>query len=204
MAQTTKALCQEQFLIIVLIGALVIAYKSERDPSLRSVANSFTEGANTMNRYMNEKWPWIEGTHGLRTQMLDTLSDAELAFNPGGQNMTLGALCREMGEIEYSYNQSLKTFRQDWSYRNTEAGLESSISRLKAWFQTLDDEMKAAVSAFSDEDLNKTIDRGGFSMPVELQLDVYLQALLIFFGKATIYFKAMNKALPQTIQEYIW
>jgi hypothetical protein len=51
--------------------------------------------------------------------------------------------------------------------------------------------------------LKKTIDRSGYPMPVELQLDVYLQALLIFFGKATIYFKAMNKALPQQIQEYI-
>jgi hypothetical protein len=40
-------------------------------------------------------------------------------------------------------------------------------------------------------------------MPVELQLDVYLQALLIFLGKATIYLKAMNKPLPQPIQEYI-
>jgi len=40
-------------------------------------------------------------------------------------------------------------------------------------------------------------------MPVELQLDVYLQALLIFLGKATVYFKAMNKALPQYFQEYI-
>ena len=49
----------------------------------------------------------------------------------------------------------------------------------------------------------RTIDRGGFSMPVELQLDVYLQALLIFLGKATVYFKAMNKALPQNFQEYI-
>ncbi len=40
-------------------------------------------------------------------------------------------------------------------------------------------------------------------MLVELQLDVYLQALLIFLGKATIYLKAMNKPLPQQIQEYI-
>ena len=68
-----------------------------------------------MNRYMLEKWPWIEGTHGMRSQLLDSLSDADLAFSPGGQNMTLGALCREMGEVEYSYIQSLKTFRQDWS-----------------------------------------------------------------------------------------
>ena len=117
--------------------------------------------------------------------------------------MTLGDLSREMGEVEYSYIQSLKTFRQDWSYRNREAGLESSVARLNAWFQTLDDELKATVDDFSDEDLQKTIDRGGFSTPVELQLDVYLQALLIFLGKATVYFKAMNKALPQYFQESI-
>jgi len=156
-----------------------------------------------MNRFMQEKWPWIEGTHGMRSQLLDTLSDVDLVFSPGGQNMTLGALCCQMGEIEHSYIQSLKIFQQDWSYRNREADLESSVVRLKAWFQMLDDEMKATVSALSDEDLKKTVDRSGFPMPVELQLDVYLQALLIFFGKATIYLKAMNKALPQQIQEYI-
>ena len=156
-----------------------------------------------MNRYMQEKWPWIEGTHGMRSQLIDILSDADLPFSPGGQNMTLGALLREMGETEYSYIQSLKSFKQDWSYHNTEAGLESSIARLKAWYSALDEEMKATVSDLSDEDLTKTVDRGGFSMPVDLQLDVYLQALLIFFGKATIYLKAMNKQLPQPIQEYI-
>ena len=156
-----------------------------------------------MNRYMQEKWPWIEGTHGMRSQLLDILSDADLAFNPGGQNMTLGALCREMGEIEHSYIHSLKAFKQDWSYRNTEADLESNVARLKAWYQILDEEMKTAVSALSDEDFQKTVDRGGFSMPVDLQLDVYLQALLIFFGKATVYLKAMNKALPEQIKEYI-
>ncbi|HAG99382.1 MAG TPA: hypothetical protein DCL75_11140 [Ktedonobacter sp.] len=156
-----------------------------------------------MNRYMQEKWSWIEGTQGIRSQLMDVLSDADLAFSPGGQNMTLGALCREVGEIEYSYIQSLKTFKQDWSYHNTEAGLESDVSRLKTWYQTLDDEMKATVSALADEDLTKTIDRGGYNMPVEMQLDVYLQALLIFFGKATVYLKAMNKAAPKQIEEYI-
>jgi len=156
-----------------------------------------------MNRLMSEKWSWIEGTHGMRMLLLDTLSDSDLAFNPGGQNKTLGALCCEVGEIEHSYIQSLKTFQQDWSYRNTEAGLESSIDSLKGWYQKLDDEMKTTLSDFSDEDLKKTVDRNGYTMPVELQIDVYLQALLIFFGKATIYLKAMNKPLPQQIQEYI-
>ena len=67
-----------------------------------------------MNRYMTEKWPWIEGTHQMRSQFLDILNDADLTFNPGGQNMTLGALCRQLGEVEHSYAQSLKTFQQDW------------------------------------------------------------------------------------------
>ena len=156
-----------------------------------------------MNRYMTEKWPWIEGTHQMRVQLLDILSDADLTFNPGGQNVTLGALCRELGEVEYAYAQSLKTFQQDWSYRNEDAGLEKSVAQLKGWFQKLDDELKAAATALTDEDLKKTIDRGGYAMPVELQLSVYLQALLIFFGKATVYLKAMNRAVPKQIQEYI-
>ena len=157
-----------------------------------------------MNRLLQEKWPWIEGTHGMRTQLLDGLGDADLAFNPGGQNITLGALIREMAETEYSYIQSLKTFRQDWSTSSAGTDLETSVSRLKDQFQTLDDEMKATISALSDEDITKTVDRGGgFSMPLDLQLDVYLQALLIFFGKASVYLRAMNKAYSTQIQEWI-
>ena len=156
-----------------------------------------------MNSYMTEKWPWIEGSHGMRTQLLDSLSDSELAFNPGGENVTLGALCREMGETEYAYVESLKTFTQDWSYRNTEAGLASSVTQLKAWFQALDDELKSIVTACSNEDWLKTVDRNGYSTPMETQLDIYLQALLIFFGKATVYLKAMNKALTPVFKEYI-
>jgi len=156
-----------------------------------------------MNSSLHEIWSFIEGTHGMRSELLATLSDADFAFNPGGQNMPLGALCREMGDIEYSYIQSLKMFKQDWSYHNTDAGLEHSLAAIQAWYQSLDEEMKTIVSDLPDEDVTKTIDRGGFSVPVNLQLDIYLQALLIFFGKATIYLKAMNKPLPESIRDWI-
>jgi hypothetical protein len=108
-----------------------------------------------------------------------------------------------MGEIEHSYIQTLRTLRQDWSYRNTDADLVSNVARLKAWFQALDDEMEAAIAALSDEDAQKAVDRGGYAATIEFQLDAYLQAVLIFLGKATIYLKAMNKPLPQPIQDYI-
>jgi hypothetical protein len=58
-------------------------------------------------------------------------------------------------------------------------------------------------SCFADEDGNKPIDRGGEAVPVAFQLEVYVQAVLIFLGKATIYLKAMDKSLPQSFQEYI-
>ncbi|HEX2908284.1 MAG TPA: DinB family protein [Phototrophicaceae bacterium] len=156
-----------------------------------------------MNRFMQEKWSWIEGSHGLRNEVLDTLTDADLGFNPGGKNLTLGALLRELGEIEYSYEQSLKTFKQDWAYRNTASGLDSSVSRLKTWFQQMDADMQATVAAFSDEDLKKPVDRGGYEMPVETQLEVYLQALLIVFGKIVVYFRAMDKPLSKKLQDWI-
>ena len=158
-----------------------------------------------MSQFMQEKWPIYEGSHGMRNQLFDILTDADLAFTPGGQNMTLGALWKQMGEIEYDYNQSLKTFTQDWDYHNNEAGLENSVAKLKAWFQALDDDMKATVSAFSDDEMKKMIARrGGYSVPVDTQLEIYLQALLIFFGKATIFLRAMNKPLPQSFADWIW
>ena len=155
-----------------------------------------------MNRLISEKWSWIEAIHDMRSQLFDLLSDADLAFTPGGQNMTLGALCFQMGETEHSYLQSLKTFRHEWSYGTADADVVSSVARLKAWFQGLDDEMQAVMAAFSEEE-NKTIERGGEAVTVEFQLDVYVQAVLIFLGKATIYLKAMNKLLPESFQEYI-
>ncbi len=156
-----------------------------------------------MNRYMDLKWSWIESSHGMRATLLASLSDADLAFSPGGRNMSLGSLFREMGDIEYAYVQSLKTFTQDWSYHNTEAGLAGSGAQLGAWFTSLDDEMKTIVAAFSDDDLAKTIDRGGFATPVDMQLDVYLQALLIFFGKATVYLHAMERDLPAGWKDFV-
>ena len=156
-----------------------------------------------MNTYMQNKWSWIEGTHGMRAELLKELSDADLAFTPGGQNTMLGMLFRQLGEVEHSYVQSLRTFTQDWSYRNTTDGLDSSIAQLSAWYATLDAEMQSTASAFTDEELQKTVDRGGFNVTVDQQLDIYLQALLIFFGKAAVYLKAMGKPLPKSMAEWI-
>jgi hypothetical protein len=150
------------------------------------------------------KWSWIEGAHGLRSQLLDGLGNADLAFSPGGANATLGALLRESGEVEHAYTQSLKTFAIDWSYHHADTGLEGDLARIKAWYSALDEDMHATLEALAHADLSRSIDRGGgSSMPVEMQLDAYLQAQLIFLGKAGVYFKAMNRPLPPVFLDYI-
>src|SRR5438067_13918097 len=110
-----------------------------------------------MNRIMNEKWPWIDAAHGMRSQLFNILGDADLAISPGGQTMTLGALCRQMGETEHAYFQSLKTFKQEWMYRHIEADVASHIVRLKAWFPTMVVESNATITTFWYEDGNRTI-----------------------------------------------
>jgi hypothetical protein len=157
-----------------------------------------------MNRLMQERWSWVEGTHRLRDELLNSLAGADLAFTPGGQAMPFGALIREFGETEHTYLHSFKTRTQDWSYRHPHPEIAASLDQLKAWFQNLDADLQATLSALSDDDLDQTVDRGGgFAVPISTHLDIYLQAVLIFLGKATIYLRVMNRPLPGQFRSWI-
>jgi hypothetical protein len=158
-----------------------------------------------MNSLMKEQGHILEQNQAMRNQMMEILTDEDLGYSPGGENLTLGALCREMGEVEHAYIESFKTFRQDFSYRNEEADLERSLERLVAWFQALDGELKEVLESLSEDDIqNRVIDRGGgFVLPPTIQFHIYIEALLIFYGKASVYFKALGKTLPEQWQTWI-
>lgn len=158
-----------------------------------------------MNSYMREQYPLFEMYQALRSQLMEILTDEDLAFGIGGENLTLGGLCREIGETERSYIDSFTSLKQDFAYRNQEPGLDKSVGKLSAWYAELDQELKSALEAFSDEEMqNRVIDRGGgFEMPVWVQIEVYKEALLIFYGKASVYLKALGKPRPQQWQDWI-
>ena len=158
-----------------------------------------------MNSIMNNYFPVFEMYQVLRNQLMELLADEDLAFRLEGDNLTLGALCREIGEVEYSYIQSFRTFEQDFSYRKKEPRLEASVATLTAWFEELDNELRATVEGLSEEDIqNRVIDRGGgFTLPPQVQLEVYKEALLIFYGKVSVYLRVMGKTLPKQWQEWI-
>lgn len=158
-----------------------------------------------MNSIMQHYYPVFQLYQALRSQLVELVSDDDLAFRPGSNHPTLGGLCREIGEVEHAYIQSFKTFKLDFSYKNEEPGLEKSVQKLSGWFRALDGELKATIEGLTEDDIqHRVVDRGGnFTLPPRIQLDVYKEALLIFYGKTSVYLKLLGKTLPEQWQDWI-
>ena len=150
---------------------------------------------------------WFAGYQDLRTQLMGVLGDDDLAFRPGGAMFTFGQLCREIGEIEYSYIEAIRTFRQDFEWRNPDPRSERTVAALSSWFADLDKDLKAAIEAVTDDDAaNRRFFRADlpdFSPLLPQELDIYREALLIFYAKASIYLRAMGRELPGDWQAWI-
>lgn len=159
-----------------------------------------------MNSIIKDYYPLFQNYQALRGQLMEMLTDGDLAYRVAGDTTpTLGMLCRDIGDTEYSYIQSFKTFMQDFSYHNPDPQLEHSVAALTAWYAALDRDLRAAIEALSDEDCAKrTIDRGpGFTVSPSVQIAIYNEALLIFYGKASIYLKGLRKTPSQQWQDWI-
>jgi hypothetical protein len=158
-----------------------------------------------MNTIVTDYYPILQMYQALRDQLTEALDDADLAFTPGGANPTLGELCREIGETQQSYIESLRTFRQSFVYGQSDPELAASVSRLAAWYAELDRELRAVVEGLAEEDVQgRLVERGPeFRVPPRIQLDIYHEALLIFYGKAMVYLKAMGKTPPEQWREWI-
>jgi uncharacterized damage-inducible protein DinB len=144
-----------------------------------------------------------------RDQLMEIVGDDDLGFRVGGTSATLGTLCREIGEIEHSYVESFRTFRQDFAYRHPDPLIETSVAALRAWYAELDRDLMAALETLSEADTTSRriargdFDDGSFSPLPTQQLDVYREALLIFYGKASVYLRAMGTTLPPQWQAWI-
>ena len=145
----------------------------------------------------------------LRDELVDLLDDADLSRRVGGTSVTLGALCREIGEIEHGYVRSLTTFHHEFDYRHPDPRVEREVAALSSWYADLDRRLTAALEDLSDEDVaNRRIVRADFEIDdfsplVTVQLDIYREALLIFYATASVYLRAMSKELPPRWQAWI-
>jgi len=145
-----------------------------------------------MNNLFDEE---IQGHHSMRDLLLTVLSDADLEYELPGANPPLGAVLIELGNTQGVYTSSLETSALDWDHRRLQAPERLTIASLQEWFAAQDTAMKAALDRFTDEQLHEErIDRGGgFLASPFVQHEIYREAVYIFYGRLSVYLRALNK-----------
>jgi hypothetical protein len=157
-----------------------------------TIERPLSRGGKTMNTLFEEE---IRGHHSMRDHLLTIVSDSDLAYRLPGQNPTLGDLLVEMGEIEGVYTHSFDTFTVDWTYRWLAPPRSITIGSLQAWFAAHDEALNTALSRFTEEEVHvDQIDRGhGFIASPFVQVQIYREAIYIFYGKLSVYLKALER-----------
>ena len=144
----------------------------------------------------------LDQTLAIRHEILSAISDDDLAFTLPG-NPSFGEVCKRMGDTDQMYIDSFTTFTMDYATSKDDATLATSVDALKTWFTDLERDMKTALSAIPQSDLDTRMIERGFSVPIRVQFHIYREALLIFYAKAVVYFNAMGKPLPKQLGEWI-
>lgn len=144
-----------------------------------------------MNKLFEEE---IRGHHSMRDLLLTLVSDADLDYKLPGHNPTLGGQIVELGENQGVYTHSFATFELDWTHREIPAPAPLTVEGLQEWFAKQDAAMKAALDRFTDEELRiDRIDRGhGFVASPFVQYEVYREAVYLYYGKLSVYLKALE------------
>lgn len=149
-----------------------------------------------MNQIEQQFFGLLDMTHKVRDSVVGGIGAEDLGFAVEGSR-SLGEVLQGLGDVEWQYTQSFKTMTQDFSLQAPDRDKVTSGQAAVEWLHGLDNEFKAALSALSDEDLAKPVDRGGWQMPVMANFHTYREAVLIVFGKLDIYLRALGKTLPE-------
>jgi hypothetical protein len=145
-----------------------------------------------MNTLFDEE---IRGHHSMRDHLLTVVSDADLAYQLPGHNPTLAGQLVELGDLQGVYTHSFETDILDWTHRQLPPPEQLTVAGLQAWFRAHDDAMKTALDRFTDEELHTgRIDRGdGFIASPFVQHQIYREAVYIFYGRLSVYLKALER-----------
>lgn len=156
------------------------------------------------NSLVEREFPVLEQTLKLRHEIIAVLTDDDLTYALPGSNPTLGVLCRESGQIDVAYTRSFKTFTFSNTYVPVDPAIESSVDALRSWLEQTESDLKAALRALSEDDIQKTVKRPfGFTPPVGVQFHIYRESLLIFAAKAVVYLNATGKTIPPQVAGWI-
>ena len=148
-------------------------------------------GVTAMNRLFDEE---IRGHHGMRDHLLTVVFDADLTYELPGQNPTLGELLVELGNLEGVYTHSFETLTLDWSHRRLPPRAPITIASLRAWFDLRRRDERCSEPVHGRGAAHQPDDRGhGFVASPFVQYEIYREAVYIFYGKLSVYLKALER-----------
>ncbi len=150
-----------------------------------------------MNQIEREFFGLLDMTHKVRDLALNRIGSDDLAFSLSGCP-TIAELVMVMGDVEWAYIQSFKTFSLEFGAPASGRDSVTSGEAAAEWLRDLDLQPKEAVAALSDGDLTgRQVERGGWQMPAPANFHTYREAVLIFFGKLDCYLHALDKDMPE-------
>src|SRR5688572_12862357 len=106
-----------------------------------------------MNIIAEQEFGILKETMALKDQLMALLNDEILSKTLGGKTMSLGGVCKEMGETQQIYIDSFRSFKMNWGYKYAVASVATSVAALKAWNLKLDADLYAAIESISNEDV---------------------------------------------------
>ena len=133
-------------------------------------------------------------TAALRTQLLDAVTDEDLAFALPRQRGPSATCAWTTGIPSARTSSRSGPACSRGTTENEEPGLSRSVERLRGWYAAMDAEFEAVVGAIPEDTFQTgTIDRGdGFQMPMGAQFHTWREAILIFCAKADVYLRALG------------
>lgn len=142
-------------------------------------------------------------TATLRTSLLETLSDEDLAFAVPG-NPSMGAVLEQLTATQQSYIDCLRTEVMTWAAVEPLSEGPGGVERLIRRFAELDAAFEAELESISDESFRDTrIDHGGgYILPMRGIVHTWVEALVIVYGKLDVYLRAMGR--PRSEQWVDW
>jgi hypothetical protein len=156
-----------------------------------------------MNQVMEKQFNLLKIYQPMRAEIMDALNDEDLSFQPEN-SPSVAELCVQIGEWQQSYINGFRHFKQEFSYRNSDAKLKKSVEALKEWYAKLDADLEQALEGLSDEDVeSKGIERGGWQASPKWNLRIYQECLIIFYGKMWVYFNLMGHKQPDGLAKWI-
>ena len=158
-----------------------------------------------MNHLEQDFLPLLDMGMDVLAEAIAEVDGTELEYTPAGENVSLGELCRSMGDVAHAYAASYRSGRMDFSLSACERDRPQNGKEIADWIRAAEGELKDVVSVLSDEELcEKTIDLGGgWALPYVTQFHVYREALLIFFGRLDIYLRLIGKARPERWTQWV-